>query len=124
MEDMFTRASFYLGNAFANVLAQRSSNQSKEKSNPLLVQITMQIALTAWCGAHCRRWTSYEKVDAPEGEVDSQPKEPGRQSILRQADHDRFISGLYDEIRDRGKFRPRSSFTQLLIQLLWQKMKV
>jgi hypothetical protein len=96
-------ASVYLGESLANTLAQHSLIEPKEKNNPLLVQIIMQIALTSWCAVLSRRWTAYRKVDEPASETGGQPKESSRQSLLKQADHNRFVSELYDDIRDHGK---------------------
>ncbi|RXW24342.1 hypothetical protein EST38_g1509 [Candolleomyces aberdarensis] len=91
-----------LGETLTNALAQESMNEPKEESNTLLVQIVMQIALANWCGAFGRRWTSYQRVDELASEVkESQPKESGSKSgISKQVEHDRFISELYDSIRD------------------------
>jgi hypothetical protein len=100
----YERALGYLGETLANALAQHSMIGPKEESNPLLVQIIMQIALTNWCGGFGGRWTSYQKVDEPASEAEGQPKESSsKPSISKQADHNRFISELYDSIRDHGK---------------------
>ncbi|KAJ2921298.1 hypothetical protein H1R20_g15795, partial [Candolleomyces eurysporus] len=92
-----------LGDTLASTLAHESVNEPKEQSNPLLVQIVMQIALTNWCGNFGRRWTSYQRVDnesATEAK-EGQTKESGSKSgISKQLDHDRFIAELYDNIRD------------------------
>ncbi|KAJ2935087.1 hypothetical protein H1R20_g2031, partial [Candolleomyces eurysporus] len=91
-----------LGERLASTLAHESMNNPKEESNPLLVQIAMQTALTNWCGKFGCRWTSYQRVDnesASEVEED-QPKESGNKpGILKQLEYDRFISELYDSIR-------------------------
>ncbi|KAJ2926516.1 hypothetical protein H1R20_g10574, partial [Candolleomyces eurysporus] len=91
-----------LGETLTNVLAQESMNEPKEESNTLLVQIVMQIALTNWCGAFGRRWTSYQRVDELASEAkEGQPKESGSKSgISKQVEHDRLISELYNNIRD------------------------
>ncbi|KAJ2935096.1 hypothetical protein H1R20_g2038, partial [Candolleomyces eurysporus] len=92
-----------LGDTLANTLAHESVNEPKEESNPLLVQIVMQIALTNWCGNFGCRWTSYQRIDNESANQakEGQPKESGSKSgISKQLDHDRFISELYDSIRD------------------------
>lgn len=95
-----------LGETLANELARQSLQEPKEESNPLLVQIVMQSALTNWCGTFGSRWTSYYRVDCdPTDEAEEgQPKESGGKSgISKQIEHDRFISELYKNIRDHGK---------------------
>ncbi|RXW13257.1 hypothetical protein EST38_g12597 [Candolleomyces aberdarensis] len=103
LQSTYESAKSLLGETLANALAQQSMNDPKEESNPLLVQIVMQIALTNWCGNIGRRWTSYHRVDAESiGEAkEGQSKESwGESSISKQLDHDRFICELYDSIRD------------------------
>ncbi|KAJ2917996.1 hypothetical protein MD484_g2418, partial [Candolleomyces efflorescens] len=98
IKSMHDRTLSYLGETLVDALAQHSLIKPKEESNPLLVQIIMQIALTNWCGGFGNRWTSYEKVEET---VEGQPKEPSsKPSISKQADHDRFVSELYNSIRD------------------------
>ncbi|KAJ2917958.1 hypothetical protein MD484_g2425, partial [Candolleomyces efflorescens] len=99
IKSTYDRALGYLGETLANALAQHSVIEPKEESNPLLVQIIMQIALTNWCGGFGNRWTSYEKVEET---AEGQPKESSSKqpSISKQADHNRFVSELYNSIRD------------------------
>ncbi|KAJ2935093.1 hypothetical protein H1R20_g2037, partial [Candolleomyces eurysporus] len=91
-----------LGETLANALAMQSVSEPKEESNPLLVQIVMQIAVTNWCASYASRWTSYKSVDAEiTGEAkDGQSKESGNKpTVSEQLDHDKFISKVYDSIR-------------------------
>lgn len=95
-----------LGETLASMLAQQSLNEPVEENSPLLVQIVIQIALTNWCVFFGSRWTSYRKV---ENELTSGPNEghPGESStksdISKQIEYDRWVSELYDSIRDHGK---------------------
>ncbi|KAJ2912174.1 hypothetical protein MD484_g8243, partial [Candolleomyces efflorescens] len=98
-------ATMYLGETLTDALSRHSENEPVEESNPLLVQIIMQIALTNWCSAFGRRWTSYhesattiEEEEDPEATIESSRK---RQSASKQTDHNRFLSELYDHIRYR-----------------------
>ncbi|RXW13256.1 hypothetical protein EST38_g12596 [Candolleomyces aberdarensis] len=103
VESTYEIARNTLGQTLASTLAHESMNDPKEESNPLLVQIVMQTALTNWCDKFGRRWTSYQRVDnESENEAkEGQPKDSGSKSgISKQLDHDRFVSELYDSIRD------------------------
>ncbi|RXW25680.1 hypothetical protein EST38_g187 [Candolleomyces aberdarensis] len=103
IESTYENARSTLGEMLASTLAHESMNDPKEESNPLLVQIVMQIALTNWCGKFGRRWTSYQRVDNESANEakEGQPKESGSKSgTSKHFDHDRFISELYDSIRD------------------------
>ncbi|KAJ2935090.1 hypothetical protein H1R20_g2032, partial [Candolleomyces eurysporus] len=103
IQSMYEKARDNLGETLTNTLARESVNELKEGSNPLLVQTVMQIALTNWCGHFGRRWTSYHRADIESANEakEGQPKEPRSESgISKQLDHDRFISELYDSIRD------------------------
>jgi DNA repair exonuclease SbcCD ATPase subunit len=97
-----------LGDKLANALAQASVKEPKDEINPLLVQIVMQIALTNWCGIFGRRWTSFKKVDRePSGggaRRDQQRDSANTAGVSSQADYDKFISELYDKIRDHGTY--------------------
>lgn len=49
-------ATFLLGEALVSQLASESVKPPKDRSNPLLVQIVMQSALTSWCDKICQMW--------------------------------------------------------------------
>ncbi|KAF6743402.1 hypothetical protein DFP72DRAFT_933537 [Ephemerocybe angulata] len=102
----YSQAERLLGEKLANVLAQESIKEPKEPSNPLLVQIVMQIAFTQWCARLGSRWTSYHKVDkakheeGEEGAGEQEKERSGNASVQNQREHDNLISELYDSIRD------------------------
>ncbi|KAJ2935039.1 hypothetical protein H1R20_g2027, partial [Candolleomyces eurysporus] len=94
-----------LGEKLTNALAQASMKEPKEEINPFFVQIVMQIALTNWCGIFGRRWTSYqqaerEPISSGGPRRDHQRESAASAGVSRQADYDRFVSELYDVIRD------------------------
>ncbi|TEB37971.1 hypothetical protein FA13DRAFT_1725598 [Coprinellus micaceus] len=93
-----------LGEVLANALAQESAHEPREPSNPLLVQIVMQIALTHWCASLASRWTSYQKPDKEgeggEGKQGEQKEAGGSSSTRRQVEYDNMLRDLYDSIRD------------------------
>ena len=103
----YKQAEKFLGEILANALAQESAHEPKEPSNPLLVQIVMQIALTQWCASLGSRWTSYQKPDKEgeggEGKQGDQKEAGGSTSVRRQAEYDTMLRDLYDSIRDHGK---------------------
>jgi hypothetical protein len=102
----YKQAEKFLGEILANALAQESAHEPKEPSNPLLVQIVMQIALTQWCASLASRWTSYQKPDKEgeggEGKQGEQKETGGSSSIRRQVEYDNMLRDLYDSIRDHG----------------------
>jgi hypothetical protein len=111
VKSTYKRALGYLGETLANALAQHSVIEPKEESNPLLVQIVMQIALTNWCGILSRRWTSYQKADESASEAEGPPTgSSSKLSISKQADYNRFVSELYDSIHDHGKSHSKPPF--------------
>ncbi|RXW14634.1 hypothetical protein EST38_g11223 [Candolleomyces aberdarensis] len=91
-----------LGEKLTNALAQASVKEPGEEINSILVQIVMQIALTNWCGIFGRRWTSFQKAERepiPSGGP-RRDESAASAGVSRQADYDRFVSELYDTIRE------------------------
>jgi len=99
----FARAEKMLGTQLATALAQESIAEPREPSNPLLVQIVMQIALTQWCAFMGSRWTSYQKRDSePSSEGEDQAAKL-KDNKTKQTEHNNLLSDLYNNIRDHGE---------------------
>lgn len=89
-------------NLLGKMLAESLSQESLNGSNPILVQIVMQIALTNWCGSFGRWTEASNKSTGSETGVQSTESDD-RLGISKQVDPDRLISALSDSIRDHGK---------------------
>ncbi|KAJ3539372.1 hypothetical protein NMY22_g4767 [Coprinellus aureogranulatus] len=103
----YKQAETLLGGTLASALSHESMHEPKEESNPLLVQIVMQIALTQWCANLGSRWTSYQKSEAEKRDSDGgqgkqgEQNEPGgNATVQKQYQYDGMLRDLYDSIRD------------------------
>lgn len=101
VDKFYPEAFHLLGEWLATTLAQSSVDEPKEPSNPLLVQIVMQVALTSWCASMGIRWTSHQKPERGSTAAKGGEKQKDVTSSIRhQKQDDVLIRGLYDTIRE------------------------
>ncbi|TFK22626.1 hypothetical protein FA15DRAFT_671321 [Coprinopsis marcescibilis] len=101
------RARWMLGPRLAEILAKESLKPPKEATNPLLVQIVMQSALTQWCYSVAHRWCTgtehdneviqnlYEDIRATEEQAVA-----GRWRSLTRAHLQTSATGWVQNVRD------------------------